>query len=108
MKACNILWDVDLNDGLCVLDKMSIEKAAAMLGISPERYRNMTDSERDDYAESVFCRYGCITSALYEVLGLPDEVEIPKDVSKEDVYMENVADWLSDTYGYCVGGFEVR
>ena len=110
MKACNILWDVDVNDGLCVLHEMTYKRAAAALGISPERYVNMTDSEKDDYAESVLYRYGRVTSDLRELLGLPNEVEIPEnvDVSKDDRYMESVADWLSDTYGYCVGGFEVR
>lgn len=33
---------------------------------------------------------------------LPETVEIP-----EDVHEDNVADWLSDTYGYCVFGYNL-
>lgn len=33
-------------------------------------------------------------------LGLPKEVELPDDLDEEDV-----ADWLSDTYGWCVEAY---
>ena len=35
-----------------------------------------------------------------EKLGLPSEVDVPKDIEEEDI-----ADWLSDEYGYLVESF---
>lgn len=34
--------------------------------------------------------------------GLPTEIEIPEDVDEEEI-----ADWLSDEYGFCHTGFEL-
>jgi hypothetical protein len=39
-----------------------------------------------------------------EELGLPPEVYL-KDENAAD--MDAIADWLSDTYGYCVLGFKI-
>ena len=33
-------------------------------------------------------------------LGLPSEVDVPKDIEEEDI-----ADWLSDEYGFLVNSF---
>lgn len=35
---------------------------------------------------------------------LPAEVEIPKELTDEC----EIADWLSDTYGFCHGGFRIE
>ena len=35
-----------------------------------------------------------------EELGLPSEVDVPKDIEEEDI-----ADWLSDEYGFLVNSF---
>ena len=37
---------------------------------------------------------------VYE--GIPRKVYIPKSVAEEDI-----ADWLSDKYGYCVGSYTI-
>ena len=37
-----------------------------------------------------------------QFLGLPDHVNIPDDVADDDV-----ADWLSDRYAFCVFGFDI-
>lgn len=34
--------------------------------------------------------------------GLPDEVQVPDDIHDDDV-----ADYLSDTYGFCVFGLSI-
>jgi hypothetical protein len=39
---------------------------------------------------------------LTDYLGLPTEVEISSDIDPDDV-----EDWLSDEYGFCVGSFSV-
>ncbi|MCH3999667.1 MAG: hypothetical protein LKF15_01405 [Lachnospiraceae bacterium] len=38
-------------------------------------------------------------STPQEDLGLPSEVDVPDEIAAD---MDAVADWLSDTYGYCV------
>ena len=38
-----------------------------------------------------------------EDCGLPTSVVIPLDIEKDDV-----ADWLSDSYGYLVNGFSIN
>jgi hypothetical protein len=103
MKAVNILWDIDLEDGLYVLDEMTAKEASEVLGISEERYANMTSEERDDYACEVFERS---PSTLVECIGLPDEVEIPKRLKNKDG--ERISDWLSDEFGFCHKGFELE
>ena len=49
---------------------------------------------------------------------LPQEVEVPSKFSEEnytedgefdeDVMWDDISDWLSDTYGFCHGGFDVE
>lgn len=49
---------------------------------------------------------------------LPQEVEVPSRFLKEnyiedgklneDAMWDDISDWLSDTYGFCHGGFEVE
>lgn len=109
--ACNIDWDVDAEEIYDVLDNSTIEQAAEMLEISPERYANMTTEERHDYAYDKI-HHNRLDAA--EMLSLPDEVEIPEDVlehygivSKDDD-MSDITDWLSDKYGYCINGYEVK
>lgn len=38
-----------------------------------------------------------------DVEDLPEEVEVPSEIEEEDI-----ADWLSDEYGYCVESFSVE
>jgi len=40
---------------------------------------------------------------IIEELGLPDEVELPSDIEEDEV-----ADYLSDAYGFCVNSFALR
>lgn len=49
---------------------------------------------------------------------LPQEVEVPSKFSEEnytedgkfdeDTMWDDISDWLSDTYGFCHGGFEIE
>ena len=101
MKAVNILWDVDISDGLDVLDEMTAKDAAEALGIPADTYVNMTTDERYDYAYDVFERS---PDFLAEFIGLPNTVEIPKNLKND----ERISDWLSDEYGFCHRGFELE
>ena len=35
--------------------------------------------------------------------GLPDHVDIPENIDEEDI-----ADYLSDTYGFCIFSFDIQ
>lgn len=51
-----------------------------------------------------------------DTMVLPTEVEIPEEIASdpdyanpdyEEALAEYIADWLSDTYGYCHEGFDI-
>ena len=100
MKAKNIAWDIDYDDGYVALGNMRYEDAADVLELSKDRYANMTTQEREAYAFDVFKHS---PDTLRDLVGLPDEVEIPESVSEDEV-----EDWLSDEYGHCHAGFELQ
>ena len=99
MKAGNIQWVVDMDEMLEVMDTMTVESAAEVVEIPVSRYANMTTEERHDYAIDYFRH---CPGALDDLMGLPDKVDIPDEVDEEDV-----ADWLSDEYGFCHEGFVI-
>lgn len=109
--AYNIDWDVDMDEIYELLDNSTVEKAAELLEISPERYAAMTTEERHDYA---YDKVHHNRLAAAEMVGLPDEVEIPEDIleyyeiTSVDDDMSDITDWLSDKYGYCIYGYEVK
>ena len=39
-------------------------------------------------------------------IDLPNEVEIPNNIS--DLDMDEIGDWLSETYGFCHYGFSIE
>ena len=100
MKAKNIKWDVDIEDVYNTLDDMTAETAAAALEISADKYANMTTEERHDYAYDKLHRS---PSEMAELLGLPNELEIPKELKDED----DISEWLSEKTGFCHNGFEI-
>ena len=108
--AYDINWDVDIDEIYDLLDDSTVAKAAELLEISPERYAAMTTEERHDYAYDKI-RHNRLDAA--EMVGLPDEVEIPEDIleyyeiTSVDDDMSYITDWLSDEYGYCINGYEV-
>ena len=99
MKAKNIQWDINMSDILDVLDEITAKNAAKALEIPYDTYANMTTEERHDYAYDFFRRY---PAAKNELMDLPNDVEIPSTVPQHDI-----ADWLSDSYGFCHDGFEL-
>lgn len=111
LVAYNIDWDVDVEEIYDILDNSTAEKAVKMLEIPLERYANMTTEERHDYAYDKI-HHNRLDAA--DMLGLPNEVKIPEDVlehygiiSKDDD-MSDITDWLSDEYGYCINGYEIK
>lgn len=105
MKAFNINWAVDMDEIMEYVGSMTCEEAASALEIPKERYENMNDEERNDYIYDMFHHHKLDKA---EFMGLPDEVEIPKEVEVEFLEKDNdfdiITDYLSDTYGYCIDG----
>ena len=96
LYACNINWDVDMNDIYSVLDEMTAERAAEALEVPYDRYANMTTEERHQEA---FDRFRDHPSLISEFMGLPEEVEIPSELAGDD---DAITEWLSDTYEFCI------
>ena len=100
MKAYNIDWDINIEEALDILDEMDYKDAASALGISVDAYANMTTEERHDYAYDLF--HHC-PGELEDFMNLPTKVEIPKELTNE----EDITEWLSDEYGFCIKGYKL-
>ena len=100
MKAYNIDWDINIEEALDMLDEMDYKDAASTLGISVDTYANMTTEERHDYAYDLF--HHC-PGELEDFMNLPTKVEIPKELTNE----EDITEWLSDEYGFCIKGYKL-
>ncbi len=111
LVAYNIDWDIDIEEMYDILDNSTVTQAAKMLEMPLERYDNMTTEERHDYAYDKI-HHNRLDAA--EMLGLPDEVKIPENVlehygiTSKDDDMSDITDWLSDEYGYCIKGYEIK
>lgn len=103
MKIKNIEWDVDYTQVYEKLDSMNAESAAEMLDVPVKKYEHMTIEEHHNLAYDKFCH---CQDALYNFMGLPDELIVPKDIDGS-----NIDEWLYDKYGYNLRddsvGFEI-
>lgn len=105
--AYNIDWDIDQESFIAAFEDMPYDKAAEKLGVPKETYANMTTSERNDYAYDVF-RHN--RKSAEDIFDLPEEIEIPEEfnITSENDDMEEVTDWISDTYGWCINRYDVK
>jgi len=101
LKAINVQWDFDMDEVYEKLDNMIPEKAAEELGIPKDTYGRMATEERHDYAYDLF--HHCPAS-LDEFMGLPDAIAVPAGMTDP----EDISEWLSDEYGFCHRGFELK
>lgn len=99
MKACNIIWDIDMEQILEKLDDMTVDNAAKALGIPYQTLINMRQYEIHDYAYDMFEHN---QTAAAEFMELPENVEIPDSVGTDE---DDISDWLSDEYEFCHKGF---
>lgn len=101
LKISNIDWDIDMDEVNEKLDEMTVEKAAKALEVPADKYANMTTSERHDYAYDVFRH---CPGRLYEFLELPESLELSDEYDKD----QDVVDYLSDKYGYCINSLSIE
>ena len=100
MKATNIWWSIDFDEVYEKLDEMDNKKAAETLGLLESVYANLNEEERHDYAYDYFRHR---RTELEKFLDLPDEVEIPEDITAD----EDIAEYISGEYGYCIETFSL-
>lgn len=97
--ATDIKWDVDIEDVIEKIDNMTAENAAEALDIPYQVFVNMNTSEVHDYVYDMF-KYS--SSIAADIVGLPEEVEIPDEVGDDDI-----EDYLSDETGYLIKSYSV-
>ncbi len=98
ITAYNIIWDVDTEELYDKFDAMTAKEAATVLECD---YENMNDKERHDF---IYDRFHHHKVDAAEFVGLPNEVHLPKDV----IDIDDIRDYLSDEYGYCFDGFDLK
>lgn len=98
MKIRNIKWDIDMDDVLETIGEMTVKEVAEVLGLPEKAYADMNNSERNDCIYDVFEHS---PEAKADLLCLPSEADIPDDA-------EEIADYLSDKYEFCVISFEIQ
>ena len=96
MEIRNIKWDIDMDDILETIGEMTAEEVSEVLGLPKGTYANMNTSERD-----IYDMFEHSPEAKANLLGLPSEADIPDDT-------EEIADYLSDKYEFCVISFEIE
>lgn len=101
MKASNIIWDINENDIFEAIDELPSSDAAILLQISHNSYKKLNREERCYYFRDAI-HHNRIDAA--ELVGLPDEVDIPPEIGTND---EDIANWISDEFGYCIEGFAI-
>lgn len=105
--AYEIDWDIDKEEIIEKISELSDEEAAQILGIAIKLFIKMSKSEIEDYA---IYHFRHIPGALNDLFGLPQEIKIPTsfNIESEDDDMSDVTEWISDEYGYCINGYQVR
>ena len=101
LKAYDIEWDFDEDQIFERIDETESEEMAEIIGISVEKYESLTQEERYDWA---YDKFRHCPALLDEFMGLPDEVDIPLELVDD----EDISNWLSDEYGFCHEGFQLK
>lgn len=96
----NIKWSIEFDDVLEMILESPVEKAAKILEIPTQVYANMHDREISDYVYDWYKKGGY--DEIVDILELPTEVEVPEDIMEDEI-----ADYLTDTYDFCVEDFDM-
>ena len=101
LKAYDIWWDFDKDQIFERIDETDSAEMAKIIGITPKQYESLSPEERHDLA---YDKFRHCPALLDEFMGLPDEIDIPTEL----VDPEDISDWLSDEYGFCHEGFQLK
>ncbi len=100
MRATGICWDVGFDDILEQVGRMSDGEICETIDYPVSRWRHLSEGQKESKLLTVCSVY---PETVGEIMGLPQEAEIPGALADGDV-----ADWLSDTYGFCVSGYSLE
>lgn len=106
MKVVNIRWAVDTDEIISaireLLDNFPDNYIVDFLDLDEVYFKKycLSDNDKLDY---IFDRVHHCPALENKLFDLPDEVELPEEVADFDD--DFIADWLSNTYGFCHEGF---
>ena len=96
MLISNIDWDVTMDEVLDYFFHFSLERKSEILNIPIEKLKEMDDDLIIDIAEETF-RHNP---------GLIDEIfELPKELEINNMEEDEIAEYLSNEYGFCINSF---
>lgn len=102
MIATNILWDVSNEDIAEEVMTKNIKDASECLGLTAHLWEDLSYDQRFDVAESLFKH---CPELINDFFMLPNIVKIPSTYNFETV--DEISDWLSDSYGFLHKGFDL-
>ena len=104
MKAVNIKWTFDIDKIFStareLLDNYPDNYIIELLDLDEVYFKRLSDSDKLGY---IFDRVRHCPALENKLFNLPDEVELPEEIANFDDNF--IAEWLSDTYGFCHEGF---
>lgn len=103
MTAYDIRWNIDVDEAVDELMTKSVYDAAELLGVPGVAFASMSEDERRGRAETEFNHNPVL---MERVMDLPDEIEVPDCYTEDDD--EDIANWISNAYGFCIYNFELR
>ena len=99
MRVTNIDWDIDLNEAVENITREGIVTESEFFQLTKKQCLSMSMDEIEDYVRDFFHHR---PGALYDYLDLPEETTVPDELITD----EDITDWLSDEYGYCLNGWD--
>lgn len=96
MLITEIDWDVTMDEVLDYFYHFSLKKKSEILNIPIEKLKEMDNELIIDIAENKF----------HHNPGLIDEIfELPKKLEIDNMEEDEIADYLSNEYGFCINTF---
>ncbi len=102
--ATDIAWDYDPQDVVDAFLSLSSKSQTELLPshISPADFLSFTDDAKERLIEDLAYENPRLG---FDLLNLPDSVVIPSSFGDDE---EAISDFLSDSYGFCHAGFNLR
>lgn len=100
-KAVNIQWAMPSSSFWEEVSKMSDEDKATLLRMTLDKYNELDKNALEDYLFDVYWHH---FNDVMAFIGLPDEVNIPKELENET--KEDITYWLMQEYGCYVHAFD--
>lgn len=101
LKAVEIQWDIDRDEVYERIYSTAPKDVAVLIGMAPEAFEELSAEDRRDVA---YDKFRHCPALLDDFMGLPDEVDIPPELTDS----EDISEWLSDKYGFCHEGFQLK